>query len=693
MESFIGKNRFLKAIFTGMISSTTLASLLGAQDLEDLEQNQKDDYITREVVITASGFEQDIRDASANISIVAAEQLQKEQINNLGDAVKHIQGISVTGSNSNETDISIRGLPGQYTLILIDGKRVSTRDSRPNGSGGFEAGFMPPISAIERIEVVQGPMSSLYGSDAVGGVINIITKKADNEWHGTLSLDSTLQEKSKYGNRNKGSAYLSGALVPDRLFMSIYGKHDQKDEDKFKTGSFGNKNWDIGTKLNYKITDNQNLNFDIGRDYQKRSYSKDKTSTTLNQQTKKYVDGTTINTRDHYSLSYDAYWDFVMSDLSFYQEKAKRKTSTEGIYSDREPTITNSIFDAKFIFDLKDQTLSVGGQYQHNKLKDDSVTSSQDGWAVSSTEINTVRQQALFIEDEIHVLDNLFATLGVRMDHHSEYGTHYNPRAYLVYNLNDNWTVKGGVAKAYRTPSIREISPNYGMSTAKGAAVMYGNPDLNPETAITEELSLMYQNDNSTNSSLTVFNTDFKNKIASENTGQKDPKTGLQLYKYYNIGKARIQGVETSLSFQILENLKATTNYTYMHSKRKSNDGSYASSGKSLKGDPLTQTPKHMFYAKLDYQATSKFNSYVQTAYTGKQIWSDIRNGYGQGARYQSSYTIVDFGASYQIAKDISVNGSINNLFNKQLQPSINGKGDWLSVDGRSLWVGINVGF
>lgn len=121
-----------------------------------------------EIVITAAGFEQSIKDAPASISVITSEELQKGNFTSLTDALKEVQGVVATGI-ANEQDIYIRGLPGQYTLILVDGKRQNTRDSRTNGSSGYEQSFIPPIAAIDRIEIVRGPMSSLYGSDAMGG--------------------------------------------------------------------------------------------------------------------------------------------------------------------------------------------------------------------------------------------------------------------------------------------------------------------------------------------------------------------------------------------------------------------------------------------------------------------------------------------------------------------------------------------
>lgn len=127
------------------------------------------------------------------------EQLKQHPSNRLEEALQDIPGVNVSGSNVNKSDISIRGLPADYTLIMVDGRRQNTRESRPNGNGGFEGAFIPPVNAIERIEVVRGPMSSLYGSDAMGGVVNIITKNVTKEWTGSASVGFTAHDKSTFG--------------------------------------------------------------------------------------------------------------------------------------------------------------------------------------------------------------------------------------------------------------------------------------------------------------------------------------------------------------------------------------------------------------------------------------------------------------------------------------------------------------
>ncbi len=133
------------------------------------------------MVVTAAGFEQRVEDAPASITVIEGEELRPKSYRDLGDAVRDVEGVTVNGG-TDEQDISIRGMPGDYTLILVDGKRQSARESRANGNSGYEQSFVPPAAAIERIEVVRGPMSSLYGSDAIGGVINVITREGRGAW-------------------------------------------------------------------------------------------------------------------------------------------------------------------------------------------------------------------------------------------------------------------------------------------------------------------------------------------------------------------------------------------------------------------------------------------------------------------------------------------------------------------------------
>lgn len=181
-----------------------------------------------DTVVTAAGFEQKVTDAPASISVISQDDLRQKRYANLAQALSDVEGIDIgqTTGKTGGLNISIRGMPSEYTLILIDGRRQNAAGNvTPNGFGETSTSFMPPMSAIERIEVIRGPMSTLYGSDAIamGGVINIITKKVPSQWGGSVSLDHTFQENRDYGDATKTSIYAGGPLVEGLVGLQLRG--------------------------------------------------------------------------------------------------------------------------------------------------------------------------------------------------------------------------------------------------------------------------------------------------------------------------------------------------------------------------------------------------------------------------------------------------------------------------------------
>ena len=152
---------------TSVIANTTESEVKNAQQLST-------------IVVSAAGYEQKIKDAPASITVITAEDFKNKRINSIADALVDVEGVDISPSagKTGGLNIRIRGMDSEYTLVLVDGRRQnSTGDISPNGFGESNNSFIPPISAIERIEVIRGPASTLYGSDAMGGVVNIITKK------------------------------------------------------------------------------------------------------------------------------------------------------------------------------------------------------------------------------------------------------------------------------------------------------------------------------------------------------------------------------------------------------------------------------------------------------------------------------------------------------------------------------------
>lgn len=239
------------------------------------------------VVVSAAGYEQKLVDAPASISVISAQDLHSKPYTSLLDAVRELEGVDVgeTRDKTGQGTISLRGMGADYTLILIDGKRQNNHgDIYPNNFGGNQFNHIPPLDAIERIEVIRGPASTLYGADALGGVINIITKKVTDQWNGSLTMGSTLQEQSQYGNDYTADINLMGPVIKEHLgvklrasyynreasapeFESITDPAGVKHDRSLGFGGGGrtvdNTNRSLGASLDWKITPTQSLSLDM----------------------------------------------------------------------------------------------------------------------------------------------------------------------------------------------------------------------------------------------------------------------------------------------------------------------------------------------------------------------------------------------------------------------------------------------
>lgn len=232
-----------KSITRGVVAAI---SLLGSEVALSDEAGRPG--ALEEIVVTATGYEQKITDAPASISVISQRDILSRPHVNLLDMLKYQEGIDI-GTSRDKTGqgtVSMRGLTGEYTLYLIDGKRQNNHgDIYPNNFGGNAFGHMPPAEAIDRIEVIRGPASTRYGADAMGGVINIITKKVTDRWHGSTSLSGTLQENDDFGDDMQFDASASGPLIADTLALGIRGSYYESDPSSPEFEPTADPNGDI----------------------------------------------------------------------------------------------------------------------------------------------------------------------------------------------------------------------------------------------------------------------------------------------------------------------------------------------------------------------------------------------------------------------------------------------------------------
>ena len=656
------------AFLTG--SAFPLSSALAQQDVKQLDN----------IVVTASGFEQAVEDAPASISVIPRAELEKKAYRDVTDALKDVPGVVITGGASS-SDISIRGMSSAYTLILVDGKRQNSRETRPNSdNAGIEQGWLPPMQAIERIEVIRGPMSSLYGSEAMGGVINIITRKVHKEWTGSLRTEGTFQEDSKSGNIYQGNFYLAGPIKEDLLGLQIYGQESRRNEDEILNG-FNKQNTSSGTvKLTLTPNADHDLTAEFSRTLQERTSTPGKSMAaescsrgkcTPNELSQSKYD------RNVYSLTHNGRWGKAVSTTYVQREEIDNPG--------RNMFLKNTEFNTQWSMPLGNHMLTSGFQFLREELRDmgnqykpDVNNLSRDQWSV-------------FAEDEWSMTDNFALTGGLRMTHDENYGDHWTPRLYGVWHATEQLSIKGGVSSGFKAPALRSAVADWGQITGGGGgvpAVIVGNPNLKPEKSLSQELGLIWDNRNGLVNSLTFFNTDFKDKI-SETRRCTDPDglpnchvfPGDQGYKFIsdrvNVDKAVMRGVEASTTWSITDDLRLAANYTYTYSKQKS--GEFA-------GRPLNKMPKHMFNATLDWDVNEQLGLWSRVNYRGRTSDYLSRTSMSDGT---PSFTFVDAGLSYKINKNTRVGFGIYNILDKRVTDETFDA----VYDGRRYWAQLTVGF
>ncbi len=625
------------------------------------------------VVVTASGFEQEIQDAPASISVITREDLDKKFYRDVNDALVEVPGVIVTGGGDRQ-DISLRGMGPKYTLILIDGKRQNSRETRTNSdSTGVEGGWTPPLSAIERIEVVRGPMSSLYGSDAMGGVINIITRKVPAEWGGEIRLDTTIQESSKSGDIYQGNFYLAGPIKTDLLGLQIYGQATQRDEDNIFDGYRKRNSDSVTAKLALTPNRDHDIVLEATTMRQKLQETLGKTVEPLPPGASCPRTGCPASSQTDYrsnkwALSHTGRWGWGVSDSYVQQEEFDNRS--------RQMKIKNLDLQTSWTLPLGSHMLTLGGSYLNQRLND------QTGNQLANGPNKVERYQwALFAEDEWRLTESFAVTGGLRMDEDENFGTHFSPRLYGVWHMAERWTLKGGVSTGFRAPDLRQTVAGWGQVSRGGN--MYGNPDLTPEKSVTEEIGILYDDGEGFNAGLTVFNNDFKDKItrvACPLTQCTDGPNqfGSNPTTYMNVDKANSRGVEASLKLPLSRDWSLTSSYTYTKSEQKS--GQY-------KGQPLNQLPKHLFTTTVNWQASDALQAWARVNYRGKE--SQPITGPSSSTVVAPSYTFMDLGGSYQVNKTVAVYAGIYNLFDKQVAYDDYGYVE----DGRRYWLGVGVKF
>lgn len=702
-----------------LLATSAIGMMCGPAAAEDVAGGDTD-----EIVVTAAGYEQRIMQAPASISVLGREEIEENRATSLAEALAGVEGVDVGAAvgKTGGLTINIRGMGSDYTLVLVDGRRQNTAGSvTPNGFGETASSFLPPVSAIERIEVVRGPVSTLYGSDAMGGVVNIITRQVGERWGGAVSANATLQGDDEFGNIYGGNFYLNGPIAPNLIGLALRGSYSEREQSSltyanvngvqtpvtgFGRSSTSNEIWTLGARVSF--TPHQD--HDIWFDYDTANQWYDNSSSQLGTATTAGGYGPSMEfNREQYLLAHN--WRRGFGELQTTLTQGVTETlgriipnGVPGAGGPRALENTNTIFDTKLFSSFANHTFTLGGQYWDAEMI--------DGVAPTAFEH---QQWAIFAEDEWRFTETLALTVGARYDNHSTFGDHISPRAYLVWNISDQFTLKGGVSQGFKTPRLEQLTDGINGFGAQGTLPLLGTPTLQPETSTSTEIALFYDNGGNFRANVTIFNNEFDDKISSgapvanctfgvsaadyaagnyATTGCVDVgfwPTHATFGQSVNIDEAVTRGVEFALRYNFLEDWQINANYTYTETEQKS--------GASA-GLPLTDTPEHMINATLRWNATERASLWLRGEYQSERF-----RGVGAARTALGDYgafTLFHIGGGYDITENVRLGATIYNLLDEDfvsLLPYGNPANPTYAAEyannqePRRLWVSLNVAF
>lgn len=593
------------------------------------------------VVITATRLPTSAEEVASSVTVITSQEIDSKQERTLPDVLKDVPGLNVvqTGGPGGQTSLFMRGTNSNHTKVLIDGIDVSD-PTTPNGAFDF-AHLL--TSDIDRVEVLRGPQSGLYGSDAIGGVVNIITKKGTGpaQFTGSLeggSFDTFNQTGGVSGSTDRYNYALdvahfrSGATPVTPLNLLPPGEKRNDDTYDNKT---------ISTKLGAKLADNFDIGFVV-----------------------RYVDTTLQFTGENFNV-------FPAVPDSTRSESDTQQLFTRG-------TAHLMLFNGVF-----DQTVGVGyTDYDRHDLSPDTVTTRNRGdrvkvdWQgnikLAESEILTVGAEhqldeivespvsarmtnnAGFFQLQSGLGERLFDTVSLRYDNNDHFGgeaTYRIAPAFLIPQIGTK--IKGSVGTGFKAPSLNELFvsfPSFGF---------FANPKLKPETSfgydVGFEQSVM---EHRILFGATYFHNDISDLITTNAAGTS----------FDNVSKATTYGVESFVLYQPLDTVEFRADYTYTIATDE------------ILHEELLRRPKNKAALGVSWQAAHDLSFSGTILYVGP--WIDGNRDFSIPRLKAGGYTTFNLAATYDVTSKVSVFARVNNLFDRRYQDPVGFQQPGLGIFG-----------
>lgn len=631
------------AVMVSLLAGTTLVWGGTAFAQEDLQE-----FALEDMVVTATRTESKMVDVPVNTTVISAEKIADRHYLDVADALKDVPGANVldTGVGAYEKKVVLNG--DERVLVLVDGKRVNI-DMGTMSRASYDLNQMPDVSLIERIEVVKGHGGALYGSDAVGGVINIITKKMDHSY-GKVSIGFGSHQARDAKAMYTIKEGKTGVMVAASKYKQGY--HEYKDA---KTEA--NKRWPaastyenekVSVKLSQELSETSNL--ELGYDFSKfegvRSYSTEATSASFSNK----------KTNDFYA-KYD--WTVNDKDQGFIQLYRNKYD----YYNAGDMYETDTGFEAQQNITLSDNNrLVVGASYRKAKALN----------ATSYTAEKSINNKAVFVSDQWEFAPNWTLDAGVRYDKHSTAGSKTTWSAGLNKKFDENSHAYFNWGQVFKAPTLDDLY-YYSVSEWRGYKYEnYGNPNLKPEKGDTWTIGYGTKIADKTSVNISYFQSKLEDAIDWDTTNSDNASVSI----VRNVDKQKKNGMELSVAHELNDNWDLEASYTYIRVKNNEHGSAYV---------------RDANYIPNMYRFGVRYHD---------DLWNAdlfLRGGSGadKSAYVDSKYVTLDMSVAYKATKDLSFYAKGYNLFNKAYAESagVNGGTYTYPAQGRRFIIGAEYTF
>lgn len=620
------------AVVVSLLAGTTVVwgGTVFAQ--EDLQEFALDD-----MVVTATRTESKMVDVPVNATVISAEKIADRHYLDVADALKDVPGATVidSGEGADEKKIILNG--DERVLVLVNGRRVNF-DVGTMSRASYDLNQIPDVSLIERIEVVKGHGGALYGSDAVGGVVNIITKKMDHSY-GKVSMGFGSQQARDAKAMYTIKEGKTGVMVAASKYKQGYYKYKDVADNSTKRwpGDTKFENEKVSLKLAQELTETSNLEF--GYDFSKYSgisqYSVTSPGPSL-------IDKKTNNIYMKY--------DWLMNDTDQGYLQVYRNKYEYDNFGKIDEKVTG--FEAQqAISTAENNKLVVGASYRSSHVN-----------AVTGSYNDKINNKALFVSDQWEFAPRWTLDAGVRYDKHSTAGSKTTWSAGLNKKFDENSHAYFNWGQVFKAPTLDDLYYN------NTSWWQIGDPNLKPEKGDTWTVGYGTRIADKTDVNISYFQSDLEDAITWD-------WSGSPAYAK-NIHKQKKNGMELSVAHELNDNWDLEASYTYIRVKNNNHGNGYV---------------RDANYIPNMYRFGVRYHD---------DLWNAdlfLRGGSGadKSAYVDSKYMTLDMSVAYKATKDLSFYAKGYNLFNKAYAESagVNGGTYTYPAQGRRFIIGAEYTF